>query len=380
MRIAVIADDVTGALDTGVQFRQWGYTVQLTDTPERCSAEVTIANTETRNKNPERAYRETYAIAVKLLDNDIIYKKVDSTLRGNPGPELQAILDATGENQATLTPAYPPTQRRVKDGHLFIAEKPITETEYIDEYRRKTSYIPDILETEAPVHCTKNPEDVPETGITVIDSETESDLLEISAKYTRIMAGSAGLADALCQTLRNPPPALTVIGSTRTETRRQAELLCERLGAVRIPLDVIRALNRTPQVEMMRTARNALNEGRDVILTSAPTRETIGETRAEAERLDITPRELENRITGALAESTRRLLTQGLSGIIVTGGATVLAVTERLGTRNIEILDEVQPGVPVLRLDNVPAVTKAGGFGQPDTLIQATQYLKRKHR
>ncbi len=380
MRIAVIADDLTGALDTGVQFRQWGYTVQLTDTPENGTAEVTITNTDTRNKTPGQAYQTTYAVAIKLRDRDIIYKKTDSTLRGNPGPELQALLDATGETQAILTPTYPPTKRRVKDGHLYIAEKPITETEYIHEYRRKTSYIPEILDTETPVHSVKNVASVPKTGITVIDSKTEQDLQRIAAKHTRVMAGSAGLADALCQTLRSPPPVLTVIGSTRTETRRQAELLCERLGAVSIPLNNIKALNHTPQKETMQKAKNALNKGHDVILTSTPTPEVIDQTRAEAKRLNITPQELEARITTALAEATESLLTQSLSGIIITGGATALAVTEKLGTRNIEILDEVQPGVPVLKLDHLPAVTKAGGFGQPDTLIQATQYLKRRHR
>lgn len=380
MRIAVIADDLTGALDTGVQFRQWGYTVQLTEAPEHSSAEVTITNTDTRNKTPEKAYQTTYDVAMKLRDHDIIYKKTDSTLRGNPGPELQAILDATGEKQAILTPTYPPTRRRVKDGHLYVAEKPITETEYIHEYHRKTSYIPDILDTETPIHSVNTPDNIRETGITVIDSETEKDLLRIAAKHTRIMAGSAGLADALCQTLRNPPPVLTVIGSTRTETRRQAELLCDRLGAVSIPLNIVRALNHNLQKETVETAKNALNKGHDVILTSAPTPEIIEQTRAEAKRLNMTPQELEARITTALAEVTESLLTQSLSGIVITGGATALAVTEKLGTRNIEILDEVQPGVPVLRLDQLPAVTKAGGFGQPDTLIQATQYLKRKHR
>jgi len=380
MRTAVIADDLTGALDTGVQFRQWGYTVQLTETPEHSIAEVTITNTDTRNKTPEKAYQTTYDVAMKLRDHDIIYKKTDSTLRGNPGPELQAILDATGEKQAILTPTYPPTRRRVKDGHLYVAEKPITETEYIHEYHRKTSYIPDILDTETPIHSVNTPENIPETGITVIDSETEKDLIRIAAKHTRIMAGSAGLADALCQTLRNPPPVLTVIGSTRTETRRQAELLCDRLGAVSIPLNIVRALNHTLQKETVQTAKNALNKRHDVILTSAPTPEIIEQTRAEAKRLNMTPQELETRITTALAEATESLLTQSLSGIVITGGATALAVTKKLGTRNIEILDEVQPGVPVLRLDQLPAVTKAGGFGQPDTLIQATQYLKRKHR
>jgi uncharacterized protein YgbK (DUF1537 family) len=380
MRIAVIADDLTGALDTGVQFRQWGYTVQLTEDPERSSAEVTITNTDTRNKTQEMAYQTTHDVAMKLRDHDIIYKKTDSTLRGNPGPELQAILDATGETRAIFTPAYPPTRRRVKDGHLYVAEIPITETEYIHEYRRKTSYIPEMLETETPVHSVKSPENIPETGITVIDSETEQDLQRIAAKHTRVMAGSAGLADALCQTLRSPPPVLTVIGSTRTETRRQSELLCERLGAVSITLDIAKALSHSPQKEAVQTAKNALIMGHDVILTSAPTPEIIEQTRAEAKRLNITPQELEARITTALAEATESLLTQSLSGIVITGGATALAVTEKLGTRNIEILDEAQPGVPVLRLDNLPAVTKAGGFGQPDTLIQATQHLKRRHR
>ena len=88
MRISVIADDLTGALDTGVQFRQWGYTVQLTDSPEHSSAEVAITNTDTRNKTGEEAYRATYDVAVKLRGHDIIYKKTDSTLRGNPGQEL----------------------------------------------------------------------------------------------------------------------------------------------------------------------------------------------------------------------------------------------------------------------------------------------------
>ena len=77
---------------------------------------------------------------------------------------------------------------------------------------------------------------------------------------------------------------------------------------------------------------------------------------------------------------TKQLLDHLLSGVIITGGATALAITEKLDINNIEILDEMQPGVPVLRLDNLPAITKAGGFGQPDTLIQATKYLKRKHK
>ena len=378
MKIAVIADDLTGALDTGVQFTQWGYTTQLTDDPQNNTAQVTITNTDTRNKTPKEAYQTVYKLA-KNLTHTIIYKKIDSTLRGNPGPETQAVLDATNETTAILTPTYPRTMRRVQNGHLYIDKKPITKTEYINEYKHKTSNITEILNIDAPTHTTNDPSRL-EPGINIIDSTTEQDLQNITRHRTRILAGSAGLAEALCQTLRNPPPVLTVIGSMRTQTRTQAHQLQTRLGAEIIPLDTTKALHQTPQSETVEKARNTLNRGVDAVITSTPSPETIEYTKTEAKQMGLTPEQLEQRITNALASITEALLCNNLSGLILTGGATALAVTKQLNTRNIEILDEVEPGIPVLRLDQTPAVTKAGGFGQPDTLIQATKYLKRKHR
>jgi uncharacterized protein YgbK (DUF1537 family) len=379
MRIAVIADDLTGALDTGVQFTQWGFTAQLTTTPKDSSKEVTIINTDTRNKSPEYAYHKTYQIALKL-DHDFIYKKTDSTLRGNPGSEIQAILDATSELNVVFTPTYPSTGRRVKDGHLYIKEKPITETEYINEYRRKTSYIPELLDTVTPIHIIKDPVNIHETGISLIDSETEQDLLKIAAHHTRFYAGSAGLADALCQVLRNPPPVLSVIGSMRTETRAQTKLLRKRLGAKIIPLNTIKALNRVLQSETVQMAESALKQCKDIILTSTSSQTVVEKTMEEAKRLRLSLQEVETRILDALATITEHLLHNSISGVILSGGATVLAITEKLDIKNIEILDEVQPGVPVLKIDHIPAITKAGGFGQPDILIQATKYLKRKYK
>jgi uncharacterized protein YgbK (DUF1537 family) len=380
MRIAVIADDLTGALDTGVQFRQWGYTVHLTDTPNNSTSHVTIINTDTRNKTPEIAYQTTYQAAKKVANHDIIYKKTDSTLRGYPGQEIQAILDATGEKKVILTPSYPQTKRKVKNGHLYIGKKPITETEYIQEYKVHTSYIPEILVTETPIYHIMDTDKIPETGIMLFDSETEQDLLNIVIKHKRILAGSAGLADALCQVLRNPPPVITVIGSMRTKTKKQVANLSKRLGAAIIPLDSIKALIRTPQNETIQRAKEELNMGNDIIITSASSQKMIEKTKQEAKRLKLDTQQLETRITEALADTTKALLIHKLSGIIMTGGATALAVTKKLGIKNIKILDEVQPGIPVLKLDNLPAITKAGGFGAPDALIQATQYLKRNHK
>jgi uncharacterized protein YgbK (DUF1537 family) len=377
MRIAVIADDLTGALDTGVQFTQWGYATQLVETPDDTTAEVIIINTDTRNKPPTEAYIKTYEIAEKL-DVELVYKKTDSTLRGNPGPEIQAILDALNEKKVVFTPTYPPTGRKVENGHLYVNEKPITETEYIIEYKYKTSFIPDILDTEIPVHVIGSPGDAPMTGINVFDSKTEYDLNLIASHKTRVMAGSAGLADAICQRLRDPPPVLSIIGSIRTETRTQLTLLKDRLGTTLIPLDTIRALNNSPQ-NTIQEAEAAINRGRDVAITSSISSDVIENTWIEAKRLNLSAYEVEKRITDTLAEITEALLPKRLSGLIITGGATALAVTKYLKIENIMILDEVQPGIPVLKLDNIPVITKAGGFGQPNTLIQATKYLKRKH-
>jgi len=303
MRIAVIADDLTGALDTGVQFRQWAYSVQLTDNLEDCEADVAIINTDTRNKTPEEAYRETYRVA-EGISHDIIYKKMDSTLRGYPGQELQAILDATGERKAILSPSYPPSGRRVKGGRLHVGDKPITETEYINEYRRKTSEIAMILETEAKVLCVSDPIGIAETGITVLDSETELDLFKIALHRTRVMAGSAGLAEALCQVLRAPSPVLTIVGSMRRETRAQVELLEKRMGVAVIPLDSISVLSRGVCERAIVDAGEALAAGQDVVITSTATDETIEATRKEASRLGLSSLEVENRITGALAKAT----------------------------------------------------------------------------
>ncbi|MBC8274568.1 MAG: hypothetical protein H8E40_06345 [Chloroflexi bacterium] len=165
----------------------------------------------------------------------------------------------------------------------------------------------------------------------------------------------------------------------RTETRTQVKQLRRRLGAAMIPLNTIKALNQIPQPETLRKAIDALNHGRDIILTSTPSTETIGKTKQEAKRINISPEELESIIMTTLAETAESLLDYTLSGLIITGGATALAITKKLGIENIRILDEVQPGVPVIKLDHLTAVTKAGGFGQADTLIRATQYLKRRH-
>ena len=385
MRIAVIADDLTGALDTGVQFSNWGFNVQVTDEPISSTVEVVVVNTDSRRLDPESAYELVFKTAKKVNGFDIIYKKTDSTMRGNVGAEIQAVLDATGEETAVLTPCYPPTSRWVIEGHLYVDGVPLSKTEYSHEHGSKQSYIPDILraQTTHPITQLGDSNDIKNhSGILVIDSKTENDLLKIAGNLgLKVICGSAGLAAAIAENLVKPPPVLSVIGSMRTVTQHQSRVLEERLGADFISLDMKKALTGEPQDEVVLSAVNSLNNGRDVIITSAPDPETVQMTVQSAESLRIPPNELETRITGAFGDITGKIIDQTeLSGIIISGGATAMAVCAALSVNDIAITEELRPGIPLLKLDEVNAVTKAGGFGEPDALVQALQYIKRKHK
>ncbi len=385
MRIAVIADDLTGALDTGVQFSNCGFAVHVTDDPLSSSADVVVVNTDSRSLDPGRAYNLVFNIAEKVSGFDIIYKKTDSTLRGNVGAEIQAVLDATGEETAFLTPCYPPTARCIKDGHLLIYGVPIDQTEYSSEHESRQSYIPDLIRTGVTrpiIHLGDSSNIQCHSGIVVIDSESEADLLKIAKNLIghKVSAGSAGLAAAIAETLVDPLPVLSVIGSRRTVTQRQTRALEKRLGAELIPLDMRKAINREPQTRAVLRAIEVFEARRDVIITSAPDPETVEMTVEAAASHGLSSTELEAMITDALADTAKTLIEKTpLSGIILSGGATAMAVCAVLSVNEISIIEELRPGIPLLRLDDINAVTKAGGFGESDALIQASQYLKRKH-
>ena len=115
--LLIIADDFTGALDTGVQFAARGIRTQVVLDTEidfaSQNAEVLVIDTETRHLPADKAYDIVYQLTKRCLKTDIhyIYKKTDSALRGNIGAELAALLDASGCRQLPFLPAFPQLNR-----------------------------------------------------------------------------------------------------------------------------------------------------------------------------------------------------------------------------------------------------------------------------
>ena len=136
VKLLILADDFTGALDTGVQFAEEGAaTLVVTDpnydfSPPPGGENVIVFDTETRHVSPEAAYR-TISHAVSLAKGagiSYFYKKTDSALRGNIGAELAALMDAAGAPRLHFVPAYPRMGRTTRQGIHYIDGIPVAES------------------------------------------------------------------------------------------------------------------------------------------------------------------------------------------------------------------------------------------------------------
>ena len=132
MEILVLADDLTGALETGAKFAAAGVgAVVLLPGGETADAPAVVIDTETRHAPPEEAARivESHARAALAAGARLVYKKTDSTLRGNIGAELGALARAAG-TELVYAPAYPRMGRTVRAGRLYVDGVPVSETAF----------------------------------------------------------------------------------------------------------------------------------------------------------------------------------------------------------------------------------------------------------
>src|SRR5215469_12595588 len=133
--IGAIADDLTGAAEIGGIGLRLGLQAEIimdSASLADSGADLLCWDTDSRSCRPEEAARRTAEAATRLTAAGCsrIYKKVDSVLRGNVIPELEAILRELHLRRAMLAPANPSLGRIIRDGHYFVRGKPIHETEF----------------------------------------------------------------------------------------------------------------------------------------------------------------------------------------------------------------------------------------------------------
>ena len=235
IKLAILADDFTGALDTAVQFSSRGIETSLQISNEipgqlKPDCQVLAVNLETRHLSAQSAYESVYktALAFRTMRVPYLYIKVDSGLRGNVGASLAAAISAWGQS-VLLSPAYPDAGRVVQDGLLYIRGTPISRSCFAEDLFNPIlrDRISDILksQTDRTVSSHAGPAD---NAIVPKDAQSNDDLRQIAWRAIRrdkfsLLAGSAGLARFLPEILqieservrvdRLPEPLLVISGS-----------------------------------------------------------------------------------------------------------------------------------------------------------------------
>ncbi|MCS7233787.1 MAG: four-carbon acid sugar kinase family protein [Synergistetes bacterium] len=437
---AIIADDLTGSGDTGVQFAVAGLRTRVLLgewTPESLlETDVIVLNTESRPLKAEEAYNAVLSTAKSAKEKGVypIYKKIDSTMRGNVGVETDAMMDAFAFDMAIICPAFPDNGRTVIGGYLLVNGELVSRTSISRDPVSpvREAHIPTLLSKNVrrPVlsidikQLQYGPEKLTETlanfkraggSIVVIDAITNEDLetivkslflheedipyfLDEKGNPCRvILTGSAGLARPLAKTLakklkKEPPKPklktiLLLIGSVNPVTREQLSLLKEKKNPWIITLDVSVVLENEhlqdkALMEALNSSETAINQGHNIMVLTTPADPNfIDSIKIEAEKRGIDKTTLSLKVAKLLAKLASLMLEKiNVHGVIATGGDTARALLNELRGNGIDLISEVSPGVPVGTVSggskpNLKIITKAGGFGKPDILIQAVDYL-----
>jgi uncharacterized protein YgbK (DUF1537 family) len=125
--LTILADDLTGACDTGTLFAGPA-PVPVTVWPQALGrAPVRVIDTESRALEAAEAARRVATVAAGRAGGRY-FKKIDSTLRGRVGPEVDALMRTLGASSAVLTPAFPAQGRTVLDRVLLVDGIPMADT------------------------------------------------------------------------------------------------------------------------------------------------------------------------------------------------------------------------------------------------------------
>lgn len=405
VKLLIIADDFTGALDTGVQFAAYGVKTLVETDPmydfsqTDVGTEVLVLNAETRHLPPDRAYAVVYRAVheAKSIGIRYIYKKTDSALRGNIGSELSAAMDAAELDRMAFVPAFPVMGRVTRGGVHYVDGIPVAQSVFgQDPFEPvRSSDIREIVAAQTDCPVVLHPETTSsrawrQPGIQLYDADSDEDLWEIARNLTleslHLSAGCAGFAAVLAELLELrgepsgiPPltPALFVVcGSVNPVSRVQLDT-AESCGFTRFRLGLLEKLD-TQWLESTRcdqTLHNwieAATENRCCILDSNdPDGST--ETNAFAQLHGLTMEQVRVRIAAALAIITRRLVDGGLNATLMcTGGDTLLALMREMGITELTPICELSPGVVlsafVYHGKPIHIISKSGGFGAPDLL------------
>jgi uncharacterized protein YgbK (DUF1537 family) len=408
IRLLIIADDFTGALDTGVQFANKGIETEITTDINfdfgtiSEKTQVLVVDSETRPLTKEKAYEVVYNIAKRGIEAgiDVIYKKTDSALRGNIGSELTAVLDAGEDSILSFIPAFPKVDRITKGGFHYQGDIPINETVFgRDPFEPVTSsYIPDIIKMQSnvKVECINGSDDFSfkdgNKKIVLFDAETDEDIIKIARKLKetksiKLIAGCAGFASCL-------PEILELTGSYKKVMEKTEGVLvaCGSLNPItkeQISYALSNGFNNinlTPEQKLSEDYFNTDNGKKELleIIEACKQKKLLVLDTFDNENADATLRyvkenkigkkDIRNRIANNMGEVVKSIVESGACRtVMITGGDTLMGFMRQVKCTQLHPVCEVGQGTVLsfMYLDGkkLQIISKSGGFGEKEVLV-----------
>ncbi len=425
--IGIIADDLTGADDTSLQFHLRGANTQIlldySVIPEnKISTQVWAIPTETRNSDAPTAYervKQATNVLAETYNVEYFYKKMDSTLRGHIAVEALAMLDALEWDAAVIIPAFPQEGRTTIGGYHLLKGIPIERTEFARDPRFPIyeSHIPTVLRNElqneqdelvdlielrtvikgaGPI--LKKMNELIEKGVKliVVDAMSVTDIEQVvlaieKSSYKILPCGSAGCAQVLGniwlpetenhQQEKTIPslPKLLVSGSATQTTALQIQKLqddddIENTYFIALKMEDI--LEGVTDTIVKRVSENLVKDNVVVVHTSDLTVDSkiISQILFENE---LSKAQFLSKISEYLATLTKRVLFNRDAILITVGGETSFKCCKAINSNSLQIIDAICPAIP-LCLDTKAqwVVTKSGNLGNSNALIDILKYFE----
>lgn len=425
--IGIIADDLTGANDTALQFHLQGANTQilLRDDIELLNVKNTqtwAISTESRNVLPQVAYEKVKSAANMFLEQlkpDYFYKKIDSTVRGNIAVEVLTMLDVLGWDASVIIPAFPQEGRITVGGYHLLKGIPIERTEMArDPYSPiYESHLPTLLANQLPeenagyigtldlktVMKGAGPilirlNELIKSGkkLIVADAVSRVDIEQIILALTKsefniLPTGTAAAAQVLSDLwLRDEEnthinktfpelPKLVISGSATQITANQIERLEESDefdNQLVISLDLKTVLEGVKEDLVNRIVSNLGQNNVVVVHTSKLIKDFDGFSE-DSLNAELTKANLAKVITDFLAELTKQVVEKKELILITLGGETSYKCCNAIGATQLQLIDEVAPAIALSMDHNAQwIVTKSGNLGGVNTLIDILKYFE----
>lgn len=426
--IGIVADDLTGANDTALQFFMKGSNTEIildvnSLNENHLNVETWALCNETRNIAPEEAGKIVYETTKLLKEKfgiEYFYKKIDSTLRGNISVEILAMLEATGYDAAVVAPAFVQEGRITIGGYQLLKGIPIERTDAARDPKAPIydSYIPDILKRglsesaqdlvasiemktiakgAGPIALKLNELISQGKKLIVMDAVSTVDFEQIVLAMQKsscniLPAGSAGLAHALggvwLGEIKQPVqkkvpllPKLVLSGSATSTTALQIKKLqadTDIENTYFIPLRLDDVLKDPDETTIERIVSNLTKENIVTVHVSELEEELV-QDEAKNRLIDegISKEKLATKITDFLAKLAYEVKKRAEFILITIGGETSYRCSKAINCEYLQVVDAILPSIPLCMDSNAQlVVTKSGNFGTSSTLIEIVKYFE----